>query len=372
MSEKRTVYFLGAGASADAGVPLTKALLTKIRKNIKGRSYLNRFIQEFGFLDNQSTGRPPIAEAISLLDSCLRENRPLSHFFNIERLRIVRSHLTTELSRVIRRCNVAGAKVRIPEDAQDQPGAKGRKVPMYFKRFAKKLRPRNREVNRPEDESGLRLRPGDAIITTNYDTNIDVALYELIYATEGSFTDAFLGSNFLDPYTDLDALTEPEATIDLFKLHGSLNWLYCPRCSRIYVAAFGFTVLYLERKSQHKNELTCHCGYYYLEPVIIAPSVYQDIINPHLQAIWTNAYHVLETADRWVFIGYSLPTEDLAVRSLLYRAKSGRSYKIGVPPEIQVVCPKDFIKELRPRYVSLFGKTVKFDGRRFRDYVYPR
>ncbi len=71
----------------------------------------------------------------------------------------------------------------------------------------------------------------------NYDITMDVALYELVYADEtgadrgeSDLSDVNLGSTeFRDPYTDEYALSDTKATVDLLKLHGSLNWLYCPR-----------------------------------------------------------------------------------------------------------------------------------------------
>ncbi|MFQ5853586.1 MAG: SIR2 family protein [Candidatus Binatia bacterium] len=376
MGDESTAYFLGAGASADAGVPLTNALLRGIANRIRGRGgSLERFIKTFGFLEKDSTGRPPIVDLISLVDSCLKEGVPLNSFFSVRRLRDVRTKLVAELSEVVHRRRRSGTRVRMPKEALDQPGARGLRIAQYFKEFVSMLRPRNRKI-------GRRLEPGDAIITTNYDTSIDVALYELVYWEESGgdreyskISDVFLGSNFRDPYEDVHALEDPEAVVDLLKLHGSLNWLYCPKCARAYVSAFGFSVRFLTRNVNDPRirwELTCWCGYFPLEPMIIAPSVFQDVINPHLRSIWINAYEILENADRWVFVGYSLPLEDVAVRSLLHRAMSGRRHREGEPPRIEVVCPPEDIDNLRPRYVNLFGKSVRFVGKRFSDYVYNR
>ena len=81
------------------------------------------------------------------------------------------------------------------------------------------------------------------VITTNYDMNVDVALYELAYDEQSPLSDVYLGSDFRDPYEDEFALSDPRATVDLFKLHGSLKlallskvypnfrcslWLLCP------------------------------------------------------------------------------------------------------------------------------------------------
>ena len=45
-----TVYFLGAGASKDAGIPVTAGLLPRVKANIRDRSDrddLRRFVQTF-------------------------------------------------------------------------------------------------------------------------------------------------------------------------------------------------------------------------------------------------------------------------------------------------------------------------------------
>jgi hypothetical protein len=59
----------------------------------------------------------------------------------------------------------------------------------------------------------------------------------------------------------------------------------------------------------------------------------------------------MRTADRWIIVGYSLPPEDLAVRSLLLRAycTAGKKRK----PEIIVVQRGDSVE---PRYRVLLPK----------------
>jgi hypothetical protein len=374
MAGATTVFFLGAGASADAGVPQTRELLTRIVTGLRrgGRTRVQRdvlvFIARLGFAKGDEAGRAPIVDVISLLDSCLQENRPLDRKFTVERLREVRTCLISELSKAIQVASNHGVKVLMPKDALDQPGAEGRRVAQYLKRFARSLRPRSREA-------GVPLGAGDAIITTNYDTQIDVAVFELAYWNESGgkpgvsrLSDVFLGSAFRDPYEDVDALSEPANVVDLFKLHGSLNWLYCPCCMRAYIAAFCDSVQLLEFGPE--DEQTCFCGYMPLEPVIVAPSVFQDVGNPHLQAIWMNAYQVLERADQWVFVGYSLPAEDLAVRSLLYRAFQARRQSRRGTPRVKVVCPKESLDDVKRRYQCLFGSSIECDGRRFCEFVF--
>ena len=351
-----TVYVLGAGASAEAGVPLTKKLL-KLLDRRSGDSELSRFIKRFGF-KNAKEGS--IQDLINFVNSCIRDNQPLDSDFTIDDLRALRNVITIQLSFVIGEASKNGDKVQLPEEADDQLGAKELRLPSHFRRFVRKLRTRRRGIAR-------RLGAGDVVVSTNYDINIDAALYELVYADEtgaerdgSQLSDVYLGSmEFRDPYTDEYALSSPKATVDLLKLHGSLNWLYCPRCMRIFVAAFGFSVRYLAdlRDKGTEDERTCFCGYHPLEVVIIAPSSTQEIANLHLRSIWLNAYKALEAADNIVICGYSLPPEDLAIRSLFHRALGARH---GKSLTVKVIDPNAANGQLRDRFVRLFGSNVSF------------
>ena len=70
--------------------------------------------------------------------------------------------------------------------------------------------------------------------------------------------------------------------------------------------------------------------------VIVAPSLVRTIADANLLNIWMSALEALRRADQWIFAGYSLPSEDIAIRSILVRAYHGRG---GVPrlPRVRVV-----------------------------------
>jgi hypothetical protein len=69
--------------------------------------------------------------------------------------------------------------------------------------------------------------------------------------------------------------------------------------------------------------------------------------DANLLNVWKCALELMRTADRWVIIGYSLPPEDLAIRSLLMRA-----YATAVKqPKVVVVQEGGAAK---PRYSLIF------------------
>ena len=366
-----SVYFLGAGASCDAGVPLTSSILERIRKQVRnkrGRKDLRRFIEQFAARPPRKNSvepsyRAPIIELISLLDSSLKEGRPLDHYFTIDKLRKIRGELTVEMSIVIEESKRnKGQLVRVPEAAWKQE--RGRRVAKYYKKFAQTVKPGL------VDEEEENFENGDVIITTNYDTNVDLALYELVYRDDVEISDLHLGSDFRDPDTDQDAFSDTRRPLELLKLHGSLNWLYCPRCCRIYVAAFVDNVRFLhENRKEYKDQKECFCKFSPLEPVIVAPSAFQEIANPHLISVWMRAYHALERSSRWVFAGYSLPPEDIAIRSLLYRAYSARK-QMRRPIDVSVVALKGDRSWLKRRYDQLFSsEDVSYQPMPFREFV---
>ena len=362
---KSSVYFLGAGASVDAGVPLTDGLLSALTNGLE-LGDLRNFIDRFGF---EGEGQS-IIDLINFINSAIRHDQPLNKHFDIETLCRIRDHITVHLSSVIHKSAKKGELLKLPEDAKDQPFARERRIMPYFRAFARKLATRKRSIR-------TELPPGDVVITTNYDTNLDAALFELTYADETGMdrdgcklTDVYLGSSeFRDPYTDEYAFSDPAHTVDLFKLHGSFNWLYCPRCHRIFIAAFGSSVDFLMGDDKNVDETTCFCDYP-LDPVIVAPSAEQEISNPHLRGIWINAYHALERADRIIICGYSLPPQDLAIRSLFYRAIDGRRQVQDAPSPAEIVVVNT-CEDLtfRDRYQKLFGTNIDFQTLKFKNWV---
>jgi len=61
----------------------------------------------------------------------------------------------------------------------------------------------------------------------------------------------------------------------------------------------------------------------------------RDIRDPNLLEVWKAALEALRMAERWIIVGYSMPPEDVAIRSLFLRAWQGRRY--SKKPLIRVI-----------------------------------
>jgi hypothetical protein len=107
------------------------------------------------------------------------------------------------------------------------------------------------------------------------------------------------------------------------KLHGSLNWLYCPRCQELDVTMGEKSTQLL---TDHGSSLlcansACTCDY---EPLLILPTMYKQYENRVFEETWALAGMTLEQAHKVVFIGYSLPEADYELKCLIAKSIMGR------------------------------------------------
>jgi NAD-dependent SIR2 family protein deacetylase len=107
--------------------------------------------------------------------------------------------------------------------------------------------------------------------------------------------------------------------VKLLKIHGSMNWLQCSNCQRLFVA--------FDEKiniSNYINVEACrHCIKYgidaKLQGALVMPTFLKDLSNFQIKLVWQNAGVELMEAQNLVFIGYSLPHADFEFRQLLSR-----------------------------------------------------
>ena len=174
-----------------------------------------------------------------------------------------------------------------------------------------------------------------AIISTNYDECIETELYRRLGGFPTSNFKINYGLSWRDCPSGKLMHSNADARYSVFKLHGSVDWLKCELCDylvchdeKYFKKDSYFKVCYENFKSSLNS---CHCGHWPLRPV--APSTVRDVRDTNLLSVWKGAFEALRTAGRWYIIGYSLPTEDVAIRSMLIRAYHGRKAK----PQVEVV-----------------------------------
>jgi SIR2-like protein len=367
-----TVLFLGAGASVPFGFPLASQLLGKVYQRLRKR----------GFKDMKAKDQAFLAQALASLFPALT--------------RSMRTHVTVSLPSVLGVLNhmlVAGARIRFGRtnrtvaatkvlleqaiaqvlDPKDVTGGKNKRL---LRQFAKVL------WKRVESESAAL-----GVISTNYDVCVEQVLFHDLFgevctalradpdeeairiakATHRAVARLFdFGTSWRCVY-DGTVFPRPEQPrFRWYKLHGSLNWLRCDQCEHLYINP-DWTIAPLAAREPTSGN-TCHCGCFPLSQLLVTPSLVRDIRESNLLEIWRHALELLRTARQWIFIGYSLPSEDVAIHNILQRAHSARQR--GDRPEVLVV---DFCsqpdalrvpraRELRDRYLAMLPQAQFYWG----------
>lgn len=337
-----TIVLFGAGATKACGGPLTNEILPHgfepaVRHEIEREYYLDlldRFLIENFHLPQQQIDRteadyPALPLLLSLVDTAIDRKQPMGPTWTVDLLGQVRRALQYLIFALLE------YKLR-------------RLSHNYYADLLKALDPTRRAP--------------PTVISLNYDIIID----NTMVAHSGSLPDY-----------GCDITTESYLSQrhrgSLLKIHGSLNWSYCPGCNRLDlgVAESGKTYKMLEhlyRVNPLEERYSCHgfpcpqCSTF-VEPVLITPTQRKDYRNPHVATVWALAEQALRSAERVIIIGYSLPDDDLDV---IYLLKRGLGQLANRAPEKITVVERASDEALRAigkhpvgrRYRAIFGPNI--------------
>jgi hypothetical protein len=208
------------------------------------------------------------------------------------------------------------------------------------------------------------------VVTTNYDLVVDSALMYLskVRQPPGGLPEYHCA------LANLGVVPSPLRYGTVLKLHGSVNWLFCRTCQRLELGATEST-RFMEifnriaskdlRAAFTPDGAKCSVCDSQLLPLLVAPSHLKDYRNPHLSLVWYEAQRILRQATKIVFIGYSLPDDDVEVVYLLKRSLA----HIKNPRDITVVelCRENpaipsYDHQVGRRYRTLFGDVDWYAG----------
>ncbi len=313
-TNKRVTVFLGAGATAPLGYPVTDDILKRIwqavsaNKSAKGQPNWRvkadkrdpKFTPELRGLYRQilpGLGRKRLAGAsvidiLSIVDQLIAEGRSSASNYREPQLRRAKHLLSIAINGVLR-------------------GSKNRKLVSDFVRWVLTTAKTSERIT---------------LVSTNYDVAYELPLYRAFTRRSRHPLKLIdMGTTVRDPVSGLDYHRPRISSLAVFKLHGSLNWLRCEVCGTLYVNDRQ-RIATLEFWTKATPYNTCHCGGV-LRSVLVTPSLVRNIREPHLLSIWNAALEDLRLSHEWIFIGYSLPMEDIAIRALLLRAYHSRKQR---------------------------------------------
>lgn len=313
----KTVFILGAGFSIDAGVPAQTQLMKKTFEHYDNNNS-NFDSAKFSKFKNFLLNRLHVSESqfhhvelediFTPLDSCLSNNAQFRGM-SIAEIIEVRDAVFYVVSRTIQL--VLNNSIEKNKE--------------YIDKFAKYL------VEKSSNRINGNYKHTDpvSVISTNWDTLLDNSLYSYISNNKSKYDDAVVdyccyisslneNDNTIKP--GLEVLGRGGFNIKLLKLHGSLNWLQCSRCMRLYVNFSSEENMVINQSCRHcDNNHSEEKGNHQLASNLIMPTFIKDLSNPQYKIIWQNAGIEISEADKIVFIGYSLPSADFEMRQLLSR-----------------------------------------------------
>lgn len=212
------------------------------------------------------------------------------------------------------------------------------------------------------------LLSNTTFISVNYDIHIDNTISKL-YDKKKSPIMLDYGVDFTNfDYKDSSWKRPSGEIIKLYKIHGSLNWLYCPICSSLTLTPYEGGVL---RILNNQDEATClNCNEYTI-PIIVPPTYFKNMSNIYLSSVWNKAEASLRKADVIIFCGYSFPDADIHIKYMLKRVQTTRNNK---PLKFIVFNNhKDkltsSLKKEEMRYKRFLGEDIIFTKDSFQDFA---
>jgi hypothetical protein len=336
----KTVVFLGAGAtkSLPGGLLTDEILPTLVKSNAsqqdpsgKVNTLFEFLTQEFHVDPNNPDKRhyPSLPLLMSLVDTALDRREPLYGRWDLNTLATLRQAIEFGIFDAL-------------EDKLDKTPTTN-----HYTMF-RALFPG------PEEP---------CVISTNYDLIADSAMMFL-----GQSTRPLAGlPNYYCGISIPLSTGAVQRFGTLLKLHGSLNWMLCKNCLHMELGRSDYR-LYLKiiaelagpdlKTALLADGAPCPVCQTLLRPLLVAPSHLKDYRNPHLAQVWYEAQRVLRQADRVIFVGYSLPDDDVEVvylvkRSLGHIVNSKQITVVEFCEDNRVIRAADH--PVGRRYQALFG-----------------
>ncbi|GAB3934921.1 SIR2 family protein [Mucilaginibacter myungsuensis] len=320
----KTVYILGAGFSMAAGAPSQAGIIKAIYdlkttygkkshdKVCKWIDEFDTFLKECLLVSDSEKYYYALEDIYTPIDRSIEDNISFKNYKPTDLIK-----LRDTFNRLI--------MLAIRGEIERNGGSKE-----VIRQFAKHII--NLSKGRLSDEK----KDGVSVITTNWDIMLDNITNQVI--SEDKIPAGHKFSGVLDYCCYISSLEEHDHKIKpglyaigkgrynvkILKLHGSLNWLQCPKCQRLYVKYYkNFNGGYVfDRKycrhcaknfkmENHKSNL--------LLTNMVMPTFLKNLDNVQNKLIWQNAGVELSEATKVVFLGYSLPQADFEFKQLLSR-----------------------------------------------------
>lgn len=320
----RIVYVLGAGAVAEAGLPLTREFFAREHR-FDSRIYRSHYERN-----------PRFTRLVEVYEFWKKTSPSLNmeDFFNY-----ISSQSLMEQSFDITSADGQVAASTILRDLR-----------WYIASYVVF---RRRQQKTPPQEywdfiQGLKNRGvRSGLITFNYDMTFDKLLLDI-------FREFNYGFHTWSKVENHGRMRHSTSGIPYLKLHGSVNWGRCDYCGTIHIEP--------DEIAQKINRERCRCGRGMLDPLVVPPAFDKNTYLNSITRLWRKATELMNDADQVVIAGYSLPLPDQSAKELL-SSTLGRK---NTDAEVQLVSPNIEVKQ---HFDSVLGRPVEWKKNTFCSYV---
>lgn len=347
----KIAIFLGAGASAAEHCPIQNQLFVEYFKSLTKEDYeheMNKELYKFFKLmfnidiindDIEKISFPTFEEVLGLIDLAEQRRESFKNFrieiFNnkSDSIRILRQYLILLMAKSLHDCD--------------------KNNNYYHKTLIDNLL--------KED-----ILKDTTFISANYDIHIDNSIARLYKQNNPIMLD--YGVNFTN-FEFRNSWKKPKnPSIKLYKIHGSLNWLYCPVCNSLTITPYEGGVM---RLLDNIDEAKClSCGEITI-PIIIPPTYFKNMTNVFVSTVWNEVEKTLRKSDLLIFCGYSFSDADIHIKYMIKRIQTSRTK----PPLKFMVFNsykgkrEESKKKEEERYKRFLGEEVIFTDNSFEEFA---
>lgn len=335
----KTVYILGAGFSCYAALPTQQEIIQHLleHQNLSGPQDINEiitaiiqtFLREVFHLRNIADGAPYLEDIYTCIDLAAQSGHFLGPHYTPKKLQAIRQFLTHRV----------------------------------FQILEKRYQPSQTITNLLTNVLHTEIC---AFIPLNWDLVLEKHLHKLGYQADYQCS--------VQPLTNLHVAS---SSVPVYKLHGSANWAYCDNCKYLFSDSNSQTALhdqlflfphdfslfgYCLQPALFSTIPCPHCKTAHMSTHIVNFSYRKNFRTNYFSCLWHQAEILLQQADRWIFIGYSLPQADFQFKHLLKSAQLA----LDRPqlPEIAVITKSDggLPNPSVARYHKFFGSRLQSDN----------
>ena len=346
----KIAIFLGAGASAAEKLPIQNELFSEYFKDLKPSDYdkemnkeLHRFFKQMFNIDLKrdkidDINFPTFEEVLGILD--LAEHR--REFFRNFALEIINKK--SDSIRFVRQYLILLMAYSVNKKNNNE----------YHKMLIDNL-----------------LKEDMLIDTTFISANYDIILDNTIASLYNKDTLPIMldyGIDFTNFYEDSNWVKPKEPMIKLYKIHGSLNWMYCPFCSSLTLTPYEGGVMRILEDMDGAKCIRCE---EITVPIIVPPTYFKDMSNVFLSNVWNESEKALRESDVLIFCGYSFPEADMHIKYIIKRVQTSRK-----KPPLKIIVfnnhdgkKEESLKREESRYKRFLGEDVVFTNKSFQDFA---